>query len=61
MPLTTLNIGRVPRDERRDTAPSGSNCPQCDAPATRRIDAGGFGRTTLTVCGYCGHEFTEGA
>lgn len=41
----------IPRDER---------CPNCDAKPDKRVDAAGFGRVRVTVCGVCGYEFSRG-
>jgi rubredoxin len=39
-----------PRDER---------CPKCQAKPDTRIDAAGFGRVRVIVCGVCGYEFNR--
>jgi uncharacterized protein (DUF983 family) len=35
-----------------------TDCPQCSAPASRRVLSGGFG-AVHDVCGNCGHDFEE--
>jgi rubredoxin len=56
--VTTLNIGQVVPDRQVSDMPrAGNKCPACGAGKEKRIDGGGFGRTKLTLCGYCGYEF----
>jgi len=55
-----LDIGRTPMPP--SVKDDLGRCPQCRAPKSRRINAGGFGaKSPIVLCEECGYEFKETA